>query len=89
MSNPQQVARKLGALRGQRATIQTNLTGSGLHQPSQQAQQTGFTTAIGACHLKHFTGNQTQLHTLEEHAPVSLTGERNGFKKRAGQGIGT
>ena len=87
VADPHQVAGKFAALFVEGLAVESNLTGGRLHQPGQQAQQTGLAAAIGAADLHHVTARQTQFEVFEQQAQVAFTGKRYGFKKRAGQEI--
>src|SRR5690606_36302072 len=81
VTDPQQIARQLAAPGGQRLALQAYFASGGLHQPAEQAQQTGLAAAIGAHDLQHVTRQQPQLQAFEQHAPVALTSQRYGFEK--------
>ena len=87
VADPNEVACQFGALFVEGFAIQSNFTSRGLHQPCQQAQQTGLAAAVGPADLHHVTARQPQFEVLEQQAQVAFTGERYGFKKRAGQKI--
>ena len=86
MTDPQEIARQLAALLGQRLALQADAAGGGLHQPGQQAQQAGLAAAVGAADLQHVAGLQMKMQVFEEHAPIPLTAERHGFEKGVGTG---
>ncbi len=87
MADPDQVTCKRGALFVEGLAVESHLTGRRLHQPGQQTQQTGLAAAVGAADLHHVAARQAQFEVFEQQAQVALTGERYGFKKRAGQEI--
>ena len=87
MTDPQQIACKLGALLAQRLTVEQHLTGSRVHQAGQQAQQAGLATAVGATDLYHFATGHSQIEIFEEQPKVSLTGKGNGLQDWTGQGF--
>ena len=87
VADPDQVARQFGTLLVEGLAVQANFPSRRLHQPGQQAQQTGLAAAVGAADLHHVAARQTQFEVFEQHPQVAFTGERYGFKKRAGQEI--
>lgn len=68
------------ALLGQRLAIEQDLSGSRLHQPRQQAQQTGLAAAVRAADLEHVARAQLKIQVLEQQAPVALAGQASGLK---------
>ena len=86
VADPQQAAGQFAALFGERPAVQADFPGGRLHQSGQQAQQAGLAAAVGTHHLQHLTGGQAQVEALEQHAPVALAGEPDGFQQGAGCG---
>ncbi len=87
VADPDKVAGEFGALFVERLAVEANLTCRRLHQPGQQAQQTGLAAAVRPADLHHVAARQTQFEVFEQHPQVAFTGKRYGFKKRAGQEI--